>query len=99
MKIFIQGRLMRDEAGWRAEVPFLLLPVRAATPLRALTQLKSMIELEVNGEEIIFKIDEAGVFYLVTTKTPGMINFLATKLSELPQLDNFFQNFWVETML
>lgn len=88
MNISIKGRLYKENGSWRTETPLLEYPIICNRPLLCLKELEKALKIEMNDEsvECFFKIDDHGVFYLVTMHTPQLIDYLVSKMLDLDEI-------------
>lgn len=88
MNISIKGRFFKDNGSWRVITPLLEYPIICNRPLLCLQELEKALKIEMNDESVscFFRIDDDGVFYLVTTHTPQLIDYLVSKMFDLNEI-------------
>lgn len=85
MNISIKGKLHKVYSGWAVEIPLLDYVIKEDRPLLCLKKLEEKVREELQDKELkcFFKIDDSGIFYLITAQTPELIQYIADKMVDL----------------
>lgn len=85
MNISIKGKLHKVYSGWALEIPLLDYVIKEARPLLCLKELEIKVCEEIQDQNLkcFFKIDDSGIFYLITAQTPEFIEYIADKMVDL----------------
>lgn len=88
MNISIKGRLIKSEDSWSIEIGILDYQIHCEKPLRCLKALETKLKTDLEDQTLkcFFKIEDSGVFYIITAQTPEMINFLAENLLDISDM-------------
>lgn len=89
MNISIRGKLERCENKWCLKIGILDVAIECEKPLECLRSLEGRLKEDMGNHELkcFYKVEDRGVFYLVTAQTAEIINFLAERLTNLEDLD------------
>ena len=85
MNISIRGKLHKVYSGWAIEIPILDCVIKEDRPLLCLKKLEQKIREELQNPDLkfFFRVDDSGVFYLITAQTPAIIDLIADKMVDL----------------
>jgi hypothetical protein len=85
MNFSIQGKLTKINEKWSVEIPVIDYGIQCERPLLCLQELERKLKDELEDENLkcFYRIDDNGVFYLITAHTPEFIEFISTRLVDL----------------
>lgn len=85
MNFSIKGKLNKVHSSWNVEIPILDFTIYCSRPLLCFQELEKSLRIELKDENLkcFFKIDDHGVFYLITAQTPEFVEFISERLLDL----------------
>lgn len=88
MNISIKGRIFKENGSWCVITPLIEYPIFCNKPLLCLQELEKALKIEMNDESVscFFRVDDEGVFYLVTMHTPELIEYIVSKVFDLNEI-------------